>query len=250
MSRLAVIGGSGFAALTAFEELGRELTETPYGPPSAPIIRGRIRGRELLFLPRHGSHHDIPPHRVNYRANVWALAHCGAERIIGLAAVGGISPAYGPAVLALPDQILDYTYGRAHTFFDGDDGEVVHIDFTRPYCEALRCALLAAAPAADVDLVDGATYAVTQGPRLESAAEVLRLERDGCDLVGMTGMPEAALARELEVCYACCAFVVNWAAGKAESEIQMSDVRANIAASSVRVRRLLDALMAADMSSS
>jgi len=265
---LAVIGGSGFSAPEGFELagrgppeasqsveqaldaprlelLGRDLPHTPYGHPSAPIVRGRLGEGELLFLPRHGVGHVVPPHRVNYRANIWALRHCGAKRIVGLGAVGGIGPAFGPGVLTVPDQIIDYTHGRHQSFFEGDGQPLVHIDFTRPYCEDLRRALLAAAPVAGLELLDGGTYGVTQGPRLETAAEIERLERDGCDLVGMTGMPEAALARELNLCYACCAFVVNWAAGKAEGEIRMSDIEANIRASSAQVKRLLEVLVSA-----
>ena len=227
------------------EELGRVSPQTPYGPPSAPIIHGRLGGGEILFLPRHGASHGIPPHRIDYRANIAALKASGAERVVGLAAVGGIGDRFAPGVLAVPEQIIDYTYGRAQTFFDGAGGEVVHIDFTEPYCGGLRQALLAAAAAATVEVIDGGAYGVTQGPRLESAAEVRRLERDGCDLVGMTGMPEAALAREAGLRYACCAFVVNWAAGKAAGEIQMSEIQANIAACSDRIGRLLTALAAA-----
>ena len=245
MGGFAIIGGSGFDAMSGIEELGREFPETPYGMPSAPVIRGRLQGRELLFLPRHGARHKIPPHRVNYRANIWALQHLGAERVLALAAVGGIGRAFAPGALAIPDQIIDYSWGRAHSFYDGDAQEVVHVDFTRPYCEQLRHALLTAGYRADVDLVARGTYGVTQGPRLETAAEIVRLERDGCDLVGMTAMPEAALARELGMCYACCAFVVNWAAGKGEGEIRMSEVEANIRLSRSRVERLLGALVAA-----
>lgn len=244
--RLAVIGGSGFAAMPGLVEQGREQPETPYGPPQAPVVRGTLGDGEILFLPRHGSDHRIPPHRIDYRANLWALKTCGAQRVVGLAAVGGIGAAYGPGVLAVPDQIVDYTYGRGHSFHDGDGGPVVHIDFTRPYCEELRRDLLVAAAGAHLALVDGGTYGVTQGPRLETAAEVLRLERDGCDLVGMTGMPEAALARELGLCYACCAFVVNWAAGKASGEIRMEAIQANIRSSAAQVERLLATLVAAD----
>jgi 5'-methylthioadenosine phosphorylase/5'-methylthioinosine phosphorylase len=242
MSRLAVIGGSGFAALPGLQVVGHEEPETPYGPPSAPIRRGLIGGCELLFLPRHGNGHSIPPHRIDYRSNIWALRHCGAERVIGLAAVGGIGRAFGPRVLAIPDQIVDYTSGRAQSYYDGDEGEVAHIDFTHPYCEDLRRALVGAAREADLEVVDTGTYGVTQGPRLETAAEVVRLERDGCDLVGMTGMPEAALARELGLCYACLAFVVNWAAGKAEGEIRMDEIEANIAACGTRIERVLSIL--------
>jgi len=242
MSRLAVIGGSGFTTMPGLEVLDRRQIDTPYGPPSAPVVRGQLDGAELWFLPRHGTGHDIPPHRIDYRANLWALKICGVERVVGLAAVGGIGNAFSPQVLAVPDQIIDYTYGRAQSFYDGDWGEVMHIDFTRPYCEDLRRALLGAARDCDPDVADGGTYGVTQGPRLETAAEIRRLERDGCDLVGMTGMPEAALARELGFCYACFAFVVNWAAGKASGEIHMEEIEANITAYGARIERVLAAL--------
>ena len=242
MRRLAVIGGSGFSAMQGLDVLGDEHPDTPYGPSSAPVMRGLVGGREILFLPRHGNGHRIPPHRINYRANIWALKDCGAERVVALAAVGGISSSFGPRVLAVPDHIIDYTHGREHSFYDGWESEVVHIDFTRPYCEEMRLALLKAAKDLGLDVVGGGTYGATQGPRLETAAEVLRLERDGCDLVGMTGMPEAALAREAGLCYASLAFVVNWAAGKAAGEIEMNEIKANITACSVGIERILSAL--------
>ncbi len=244
MSRIAIIGGSGFSALAGAQVPDGPGLATPYGPTSAPIAQGHLAGRPILFLPRHGAGHRIPPHRINYRANLWALQQAGAEALVALAAVDGSGAVYGPRVLAVPDQILDYTYGRDHSYFDGDGGEVKHIDFTRPYCEGLRQALLTAGRAAGLDPVDGGTYAATQGPRLESAAEVARLERDGADLVGMTGMPEATLARELGLCYACCAFVVNWAAGKAEGEILMTEIEANLAQCGADVGRWLAALAA------
>jgi 5'-methylthioinosine phosphorylase len=246
MHRLAVIGGSGFAALEGLEVLDREHPDTPYGPPSAPVIRGTLGKSELLFLPRHGIGHSIPPHRIDYRANIWALTSCGAERVVGLAAAGGISGRFGPGALAVPDQIIDYTYGRAHSFHDVEEGDFLHIDFTHPYCEALRLDLLGAARDAGVAAVAGGTYGVTQGPRLETAAEILRMERDGCDLVGMTGMPEAALARELGLCYACFAFVVNRAAGKGQGEIRMEQIEANIRTCSARIERVLLSLAEAD----
>ncbi|MEA3276609.1 MAG: S-methyl-5'-thioinosine phosphorylase [Pseudomonadota bacterium] len=246
MGRLAVIGGSGFAEMRGLEVQRREQVKTPYGLPSAPVIHGVLGGLDLLFLPRHGAYHSIPPHRINYPANIWALKDRGAERIVGLAAAGGIGAAYGPGVLAVPNQIVDYTYGRNHSFHDGDGEAVVHIDFTRPYCEKLRRTLLGAAHYADLEMVDGGTYGVTQGPRLETAAEVVRLERDGCDLVGMTGMPEAALARELDLCYACCAFVVNWAAGKVEGENVLEEIETNLERCSSKVERLLAALAIED----
>lgn len=239
MSQLAIIGGSGFAAMGGLISLGHEQPDTPYGPASGPVMRGLLGGSEILFLPRHGSGHSIPPHRIDYRANIRALQACGAERVVALAAVGGIRSVFEPQVLVIPDQIIDYTYGREQSFCDGNCDEVVHIDFTNPYCEALRQALIDSANELDLDLVDGGTYGATQGPRLETAAEVRRLERDGCDLIGMTGMPEAALAREAGLCYASLAFVVNWAAGKADGDIGMDEIAANIAACSDRIERIL-----------
>jgi 5'-methylthioinosine phosphorylase len=244
MSRIAIIGGSGFSALAGAPAPSGPGLATPFGVTSAPVAAGHLAGREVLFLPRHGAGHRIPPHKINYRANIWALKQAGAEHLVALAAVGGIGPAYGPRVLAVPSQIIDYTYGRDSSFHDGDGSAVVHIDFTQPYSGELRGALLGAARAAGLDPIDGGTYGATQGPRLETAAEVMRLERDGCDLVGMTGMPEAALARELGLRYACCAFVVNWAAGKAEGEIQMAEIEANLAQSSAAVGRWLEAFVA------
>jgi 5'-methylthioadenosine phosphorylase/5'-methylthioinosine phosphorylase len=243
VSNIAVIGGSGFAAMPGLVQLGDDLPDTPYGRPSAAIVHGRLAGGgELLFLPRHGPAHRIPPHRINYRANISALKACGAQRVLGLAAVGGIGRGYGPRSLVVPDQLIDYTFGRDHTFFDGGAQPVVHIDLTNPYCDALRSGLLLAGERLGLGLIADGTYGVTQGPRLETAAEVRRLERDGCHIVGMTGMPEAALAREAGLSYACCAFVVNWAAGKAAGEIRMSEIEANIAASLDRIARLLAAL--------
>jgi len=243
MRRLAVIGGSGFSSLPGFQVFDQERPDTPYGLPSAPVMRGRLGNGDLLFLPRHGSAHRIPPHRVNYRANLWALNACGAKRVVGLAAAGGITSRFGPGILAVPNQIIDYTYGRAHSFHDVDEGDFQHIDFTRPYCEELRQALLGTARDAGLDLVDGGTYGVTQGPRLETAAEILRMERDGCDLVGMTGMPEAVLARELGLCYASLAFVVNWAAGKDQGPIRMDEIERHLRHCMERVAAILAALV-------
>jgi len=217
----------------------QENIHTPYGDPSGPITRGTLFGQEVLFLPRHGYGHHLPPHRVNYRANIWALHELGAREIIAVAAVGGITAAMGPGVLAVPDQIIDYTWGRTSTFFVDDLDHVTHIDFTEPYCETLRQRLLQAAARAGVDMVDGGTYGATQGPRLESRAEIQRMQRDGCDLVGMTGMPEAALARELSLCYASCAVVANWAAGKAEGEITMTEIETNLKGGMADLGRVL-----------
>ncbi|AGA90665.1 purine nucleoside phosphorylase [Thioflavicoccus mobilis 8321] len=242
MGRLAIIGGSGFTAIAGIGRATEDAPTTPYGPPSAAVSSAMLGGREVLFLPRHGAEHTIPPHRINYRANLWALRAAGASHVVGLGAVGGITPAFGPCVLAVPDQLIDYTYGRAQTYHDTTDSKVVHIDFSAPYCASLCEDLLAAGQKIGIEIVPKAVYGVTQGPRLETAAEVRRLERDGCDLVGMTGMPEAALARELGLCYASLSFVVNWAAGKAEGEIQMSEIKENVALCTGRIEQILAAL--------
>ncbi|WP_295445895.1 S-methyl-5'-thioinosine phosphorylase [uncultured Thiodictyon sp.] len=245
MGLLAVIGGSGFQRLGGLEVVSTEQPETPFGPVSAPLVRGELAGRSVLFLARHGAGHRLAPHRVNYRANLWALRACGARQVVGLAAVGGITAAYGPRVFALPDQIIDYTYAREHTFHDGESHPVHHVDFTEPYCAQLRGALRAACELAGVPATPTATYGATQGPRLETAAEIVRMERDGCDLVGMTGMPEAVLARELDLNYASLAFVVNWAAGKGEGAITMAEIEGHLAYCTGQVERILAALAAA-----
>jgi 5'-methylthioinosine phosphorylase len=245
MTELAVIGGSGFDRMQGLEIVRKEQVDTPFGRPSAPLIHGTFQARRILFLPRHGEAHTIPPHQVNYRANLWALKQAGATRVVGVAAVGGIHGEMGPGTIVIPDQIIDYTYGREHTLFEGDLSEITHIDFTLPYCESLRRTLIVAAERAAVEVINAGTYGATQGPRLESAMEINRLERDGCDLVGMTGMPEAALARELELCYAGCAVVANRAAGRGEGEITMAEIERNLVGGMERVRLLLSAWIAA-----
>jgi 5'-methylthioinosine phosphorylase len=243
---LAIIGGSGIDTLPGFEIESRESIPTPYGQTSAELTKGRLQGLELLFLPRHGAEHGIPPHLINYRANLWALADVGVERIIATAAVGGIASSQAPLTLSVPDQIIDYTHGREQTFFVGGEvGTVDHVDMTEPFCEPLRLALLDAGRAAGLSVKAGATLGVTQGPRLETAAEIRRLERDGCDLVGMTSMPEAGLARELGLCYATLAFVVNRAAGKGQGPIGMDEITANLARCRQDVERLLGAFATA-----
>ena len=220
----------------------QEVVRTPYGEPSAPLTFGRFDGCPVVFLPRHGPSHTIPPHRVNYRANLWAVKSAGVDRIVGMAAVGGITARMQPGQLAVPDQVIDYTWGREHTLFEVDLTTVTHVDFTEPYCQALRRDLLAAAERAGVNVLDGGTYAATQGPRLESAAEIARLERDGCDVVGMTGMPEASLARELGLCYASLALSVNWAAGKSDGPITMAEIDRNLRGGMVEARKVLAAV--------
>ncbi|WP_078119674.1 S-methyl-5'-thioinosine phosphorylase [Thiosocius teredinicola] len=241
---VGIIGGSGLTRLHALKVERQEVISTPYGEPSAPLTFGRFDGNPVVFLPRHGAGHTLPPHGVNYRANLWALRHVGVERAIGMAAVGGITSVMAPGVLCVPDQIIDYTWGREHTLYEGDLENVTHIDFTEPYCAELREALLESASQVGVPIYNGGTYAATQGPRLETAAEIKRLERDGCDVVGMTGMPEAALAAELGLCYACLALNVNWAAGKGDGPITMAEIEHNLEQGMGKARKILAAVAA------
>lgn len=242
MAALGIIGGTGLDRLETLTDRREERVSTPYGEPSGPLIRGRIGGHEVVFLARHGCEHSVPPHRINYRANLWALHAAGVESVVAVAAVGGIADEPAPGGLAVPDQIIDYTHGRTMTFFDGDGAPVEHIDFTFPYSHTLRCRILDAAHSSGVAAVDRGCYGATQGPRLETAAEIRRLERDGCTLVGMTGMPEAALARELKLEYACCAVVANHAAGKGDGTISLDEIRGHLEAGMGDVRRLLEQL--------
>lgn len=245
---LGIIGGSGLSQLEGVEGARRRVVRTPYGRPSGALVVGTLRGRKVVFLQRHGPGHTIPPHEVNYRANIWALHAQKAKNVVAIAAVGGIRRDLGPGAFAVPDQIIDYTHGRASTYHTRGGGPVTHIDFTRPYCEAMRQRLLRAARAAGVAVAAEATYAATQGPRLETAAEIGRLERDGAHLVGMTGMPEAALARELGVCYAALAIVVNHAAGRgaSEREIRPEELRVVAERAAGRVRAILEQLVIID----
>jgi 5'-methylthioadenosine phosphorylase len=245
---LAILGGSGFDQLANMHVTRRRAVRTPYGKPSGALVFGTLRGRKVVFLPRHGPGHTIPPHEVNYRANIWALHAQKVKNVVSVASVGGIRADLGPGMLAVPDQIIDYTHGRASTFFSRSGRPVTHIDFTRPYCEALRERLLMAARAAGEALVAEGTYAATQGPRLETAAEIRRLERDGAHFVGMTGMPEAALAREIGLCYAAIAIVVNHAAGRGASEhgIRIEDIRQVSERAMGRVHTILEQLVMLD----
>lgn len=236
----AVIGGSGLEQLEGLVIEREHLLDTPYGTPSAPIKQGRYGSQSLLFLSRHGDRHQYPPHSINYRANIHALKQLGAQQILAVAAVGGLTQAHGPGALSVPDQIIDYTWGRAHSFYEGDGG-VEHIDFSQPYSQALRESIADAAQVAGEKIELGGVYAATQGPRLETAAEVQRLIRDGGDMVGMTGMPEAALAREAELDYACLAVVANWGAGIASKELSLDEIHQTLRHSMHRVSRVLEA---------
>lgn len=242
---LAIIGGTGLYNFPGLEKAEKRSVDTPFGPASDAITLGELHGRRVAFLARHAVGHSIPPHRINYRANIWALNHLGARCAIGINAVGGIRADMGPRVLVVPNQIIDYTHGRFSSFCDVDGAKVEHVDFTEPYSADLRADLLAAGKRAGIDMIDGGCYGATQGPRLETAAEIVRMRRDGCDLVGMTGMPEAALARELCIDYACLALVANWAAGCGDQAmISLPEIFAHLEAATAQVPPVVSALLA------
>ncbi len=236
----AIVGGSGLTKLAALQAPRRQSVRTPYGEPSAEPLIGTFAGREVVFLPRHGDGHALAPHEVNYRANIDVLRRLGVTGVFAVAAVGGIRADLRPEALVIPHQILDYTHGRATSF--STPGNVVHIDFTHPYTQSLRARLLDAARAVGEAVADGAVYACTQGPRLETAAEIDRFERDGADVVGMTGMPEAVLAREAGLAYAAIAVVVNHAAGRGESaeKIEFAQLGAMLDRGVARAVRVLE----------
>jgi 5'-methylthioinosine phosphorylase len=245
MSKLAVIGGTGVNRLEGLVVHSEHPVETPYGQPSHPVLSGRFAGAECLFLARHGVPHHIAPHRINYRANLWALRELGATEVIGVNAVGGIHGRMPTGTLVVPDQLIDYTWGREASFYDGEAAELRHIDFTSPYCASLRTRLVTAAASLGIAHQDFGTYGVTQGPRLETAAEIRRLANDGCDLVGMTGMPEAALAAELALPYASLCLVVNPAAGLGDEPITLESMQAVLEEGSGAVADLLSAFLQA-----
>ncbi len=234
--QFAIIGGSGFGDFGADAD-GRTLV-TRYGVPSAPLRRLNYDQHHVWALARHGEAHDIAPHRINYRANLAALAMVGVDSVIALNTVGVIRRQLYPGQLAVPDQVIDYTWGRDHSIHDGSSATLDHIDFTRPFSEPLRAELLASAARIDVDCHDGGVYGVTQGPRLETAAEVDRFDRDGVDFLGMTAMPEAALAREFGMQYACLSLIVNFAAGRGEKAIH-EDIDASTLTATMQSMRVL-----------
>lgn len=241
----AIIGGSGLARIAELASPRREVVRTPFGDPSGPLTMGRLNGEDVVFLARHGYGHTIAPHEINYRANLWALKQAEVRGVVSVATVGGIGPGMEPGAIAVPDQIIDYTHGRRATFFEGPDQPVNHVDFTHPYDQPLRERLILTAAHVGVPVVGRGTYGCTQGPRLETAAEIRRLERDGCDIVGMTGMPEAVLARELDLPYAVLAVIVNHAAGKGDSaqQIDMAAIGAVLERAMARALVVISALV-------
>lgn len=236
---IAIIGGSGLSELQDFILSGTQSVRSSYSSEPVQLSLGSLKGHEVCFLPRHGSGHTIAPHRINYRANIDALRQLGVEAVIAVNAVGGIDPMMGPGVIAVPDQIIDYTWGREHTFYDAEPALVTHTEFGDPYQQSLRAVLLDSARRSAIEVWPQGVYGCTQGPRLESRAEVQRLRRDGCDMVGMTGMPEAALAREVDLPYACLALSVNWAAGLSEEPITMESIYAVLEEGMGRIHTLL-----------
>jgi len=246
--RLGIIGGTGTAALFG-PGVPIALEPGPWGATSAPLQRHRLARHDVIFLARHGAPDApaIPPHRVNYRANIWAFRELGVDHLLGINAVGGIAPAAAPGRLVIPDQLIDYTWGRDHTFTGDSRFPLQHVAFTTPFSPSLRGRLLAAAEECGLDLVPAGTYGATQGPRLETAAEIDRLERDGCHVVGMTAMPEAGLARELDLSYAICCVVVNHAAGRASAGLTIhAEIAASLDSGMAEVRRLIAGLLATD----
>lgn len=245
MTTLAIIGGTGLARMEGLRVTRREMIKTPYGAPSCPLVFGEFDGQPVAFLARHGSTHRIPPHRVNYCANIWALNSVGITRILAVGAVGGIADnCTAVGTLVIPDQIVDYTHARESTFFDGGDDPVEHIDFSYPYNEDLRQALInGASGVSDISLVPSGTYGATQGPRLETAAEIRRMANDGCTIVGMTGMPEAALAAELGIAYACIGVVVNPAAGIGGQAVDTDELPAAIQTAMINARQVIHATL-------
>ena len=239
MTKLAIIGGTGLTSIDEMQIISNETVATPYGAPSSSLVTGKLANKEIIFLARHGNDHTIPPHKINYRSNIWALKSVGVTDVIAVGAVGGIHEDIPPGRIAIPDQIIDYTYSRKHTYFEDNLSEVTHIDFTHPYNEQLRQKLLQAVIDCNLDAYNEGVYGATQGPRLETAAEIWRMQKDGCDMVGMTGMPEASLSKELGLNYACCALSVNWAAGKGKSEITMQEIEQAIEVGMVSVKELL-----------
>lgn len=237
---VGIIGGTGLTTLKGLAIEEERSVSNQWGEPSDKLVYGRLGQQPVIFLARHGNPHRIPPHQVNYRANIQALYDAGVRTVVGVNAVGGIHREMGPAHVVVPDQLIDYTWGRASTFFEGELEEVTHIDFTHPYDASARDCLITAARELGVAFSDFGVYGATQGPRLETAAEIRRLERDGCDLVGMTGMPEAVLAAELGMRYVCLGLVVNWAAGKTEAIITMAEIEEAISQGMSGVKQILE----------
>lgn len=240
MTNLAIIGGTGLSRLDGMTVNRREMVKTPYGAPSCPLVYGELNGVSVVFLSRHGNKQSIPAHMVNYCANVWALHSVGVKRVLAVGVVGAINEKCNVGDIIIPDQIIDYTSDRTGSFDNEASSSARHIDFSYPYNDELRQALIQGGAQAEVPIVDHGTYGAVSGPRLETVAEIRRMERDGCSIVGMSCMPEASLARELDVDYAFCAVNVNPAAGKGDGVIDVADWSKAIESGMASAQRLLN----------
>ncbi len=249
---LAIIGGSGFYGLTGMGKPRVENLATDYSADSVKVEIYDSPAGEVAFIPRHGKSHAIPPHQINYRANIDVLAKIGVRQVLGMNAVGGINADASPGSIIVPTQIIDYTQGRLSTFFEGNIEEVVHIDFTNPFSEDLSRKVLIALYQELEEAEDErtvlkyGTYGCTQGPRLESAAEIQRMKNDGCDIVGMTAMPEVSLACEKSMEYCMLALSVNWAAGLVPGTITMDEIKAVLAEGADRLQAVISRLLVGD----
>ncbi len=239
MVAIAIIGGTGMSQLDQFTVQRREMVKTPYGVPSCPLVFGELNGVSVVFLSRHGNRQSIPAHMVNYCANVWALHSVGVKRVVAVGVVGAIDDACNVGDIVIPDQIIDYTTDRSKSYERGHVEGFHQIDFSYPFNDALRQELIQGGGRVGVSMVDHGTYGTVSGPRLETVAEVRRMEQDGCSIVGMSCMPEAALARELELDYAFCAVTVNPAAGKGDGVINVPDWQSTIETGTASAQLLL-----------
>ena len=241
--KLAIIGGSLLKEFDSFTRITEERIHTQFGSASDNFVTGNINGMEIVYLNRHGLKHHIAPHQVNYKANMFVLKILEITHVIAVTAVGGITEKMPPMKCVIPDQLIDYTHGRVQTFNDGDEKSVNHIDFSYPFDDFLSEKLTQAVALEGYDCETQATYGVTQGPRLETVAEIKRMERDGCDIVGMTAMPEASLARELEIKYANLSLVVNWAAGKGDDAskiISLEEINQRIVEGNTLIEKVIN----------
>jgi 5'-methylthioadenosine phosphorylase len=244
MPIIGVIGGSGLYDIPGLEITDSAKLSSPYGEPSDVYRIGRLSGKEVAFLPRHGSMHHIQPHKINYRANIWGFRELGVKKIISVGASGGISGRMKPGLITLPDQIIDMTSGRPSTFYDEE--EVIHVDFTEPFCRDLRNYLIRAAEQSKVGVGESGLYVCVNGPRLETAAEIKTFSLWGADMVGMTAMPEASLARELEICFAGISVITNYAAGITNRRLTTTEVVETMQAASEEIKLLLKTLISTD----
>jgi len=237
-AEIAIIDGSGLYSIAEFEKARTTVVKTPYGE-SPELILGRLQGREVVFLPRHGKGHRIPPHLVNFRANLWALHKLGVKRVFATSSCGSANPQMRPGELAVLSQFIDFTKCRPQTFYEGGKDGVVHVEVTEPYCPELREILIKTARKLNLKVHPRAVYACTEGPRFETAAEVKALRMLGSDLVGMTNVPECVLARELEICYAPLGIITNFAAGISKKKLTYTEVVKIIEGSIGHVQKLI-----------